>query len=365
MFIVLDANVIRKDFMLKTDDFANLFDYLVKTQSKILMPQIVFEEIQNLYRNELIGRQESYIKFFKSLNLLLTESFEPQNELSVEEETRKYMDYLKVTLDLNEKDIVPYKESYLKEVVKRAVNRIKPCSSKGEEFRDTLLWLTVLDIAKEKEDKKVALISHNKKDFAHEDDGNKLHPQLKQDMEKIGVEVWYYSSLSQFIQKHATKIKFIDEEWIKQHIDIHEVNERFLNVLNDFEQEELFHRAKDNYKQCTGYICACGGGLGIDDFFVYEKTDGSMYLEVNLSGEIEVEVEFEEEVKTERERYEYDYVYNPRTGYTDLEVVPKFKFTAETECKYGYIYPEYEVKLSVVIKDKKIEKYTIKEFGYL
>ncbi|AVQ98102.1 hypothetical protein OBCHQ24_03300 [Oceanobacillus iheyensis] len=362
MLVVLDANVIKKNFMLTSIDFNNLFDYLIKTQSRLIIPQIVWEEIQNLYKQELKQRYDDYEDTYSKLNLLLMNSIDNNVEINVDEKTTRYMDYIKYKLDLKDEDIVKYKQEYLPEVVNRAIYRIKPCSLKGEEFRDTLLWLTVLDVAKDNLDEQLVLISHNTKDFAANNNKELLHPDLRKEVEDLNLEVQYYNSLSQFIQKHATKIKFIDETWIKDQINIHEVNKTFLHILREHEADTLMRYAEYRFDNCTGYINICGAYLDIDDFFVYEKSDGSLYFELILSGEVEVEVEIEKEKEKERYEFELEYVYDSYKNEFESEMVPKYQIETEIVAGFEYIYPEYEMKLGAVINNKRLEKYTIKEF---
>ncbi|KXY37012.1 PIN domain-containing protein [Bacillus sp. FSL L8-0199] len=365
MLVVLDANVIKKNFMLTSIDFNNLIDYLIKTQSKLIIPQIVWEEIQNLFKKDLEQRYEDYKNGVLKLNVLLMDPVENNTEINVDKKTADYMDYIKDRLSLKDEGIVKYKQEYLPEVVNRAIHRIKPCSPKGEEFRDTLLWLTVLDIAKENSDEQLVLISHNTKEFAADNNKEVLHPDLEREVNDLDLDVQYYNSLGQFIQRHATKIKFVDETWIKDQINIDEVNDNFLHILNENEEDSLMRYAENRFDNCTGYINVCGAFLDIEDFFVYEKSDGSLYLELILSGEIEVEVEIEEEIEKEREKYEYEYVYDSYTHEFTVERVPKYEVEAEVLARCAYIYPDYELKLGAVINNKKLEKYTIKEFGRL
>jgi len=85
---------------------------------------------------------------------------------------------------------VHYKDEYLKEVINRSIKRIKPCSEKGEEFRDSLLWLTLLYIAEASENKMIVIISNNIKEFAS--DNGSLHPKLKDEEIKKDIKKTTY-----------------------------------------------------------------------------------------------------------------------------------------------------------------------------
>jgi hypothetical protein len=50
MDTILDANIIRKDLKLNDISFEILTDYLARTNSKLIFPSIVVEEIIGLYK---------------------------------------------------------------------------------------------------------------------------------------------------------------------------------------------------------------------------------------------------------------------------------------------------------------------------
>jgi hypothetical protein len=62
MDTIIDANIIRRDLKLNDRGFEILSDYLVKTNSKLIFPSIVVEEIKGLYKRALQERFEDYTK---------------------------------------------------------------------------------------------------------------------------------------------------------------------------------------------------------------------------------------------------------------------------------------------------------------
>lgn len=335
MDIVLDSNIFRSDFLMNSMRFQLVFDYLKKTNSEIIVPQIVYQEIIALYERELKERFEKFKRCKENLEGISIGKIKQDFIIDLEEEVERYADFFKDKLKIRKEDIVPYKDSYLGEIVKRSVDRIKPCSDNGKEFRDVLLWLTVLDIAKSPNSKEAILISNNTHEFSS--DGVSLHPVLLDEAKQAGLSIKYFKSLDQFIEAHAVKIEFITREWLKSELSIEKVDKLILRKLEKYDEERLLEWAEDREDaRTTGYFNPITPNVDIDDFYIYEKTDGSYYVEIAYCGEVEIEFEFE---------YEEDY---------DDEI---FRYRTQTKTKC--LYKEISVTFGIEIKDKKISDYEI------
>ena len=298
MIIVLDTNIFREDFLMNSFKFKILFDFLKKTESKIVVPQIIYQEIDALYRREIeekISRIEKSRDFLKKI---LVGGLKQDIELNINGEVKKYFTYFKERLKIGEKNIIPYQDNYLDETVKRALFRIKPCSEKGEEFRDTLLWLTLLDIASSTDDKRVIFISKNVREFASKD--GKLDTYLFEDAKKRGVTIKYYKSLDDFIKDKAKQIDFITKEWLLSLITIGTINKKVVEASEQsYYREGLLRCAEDKTKnRLTGYVNLYTANLDIREFYVYEAVDSeTYYIQIIYDGEGEAEIEFNEEIK--------------------------------------------------------------------
>ena len=49
MDVILDSNIFRSDILLRSKDFDILMDYLSKTDYRLIMPQVILDEIKGLY----------------------------------------------------------------------------------------------------------------------------------------------------------------------------------------------------------------------------------------------------------------------------------------------------------------------------
>src|ERR1035438_3442238 len=68
MDIVLDSNIFRADILLRSKEFDILLDYLDKTGSLFVMPQIILDEIKGLYKRTLIERLSELKKASNNIN---------------------------------------------------------------------------------------------------------------------------------------------------------------------------------------------------------------------------------------------------------------------------------------------------------
>jgi hypothetical protein len=100
--------------------------------------------------------------------------------------------------------IIDYNDVPQDEVVKRALNNIKPFQEEEKGYRDTLIWLSLLDYIKRNEIKEdIIFISSNKNDFYDKNKkGTFFHNDLILDLEKKDIKnnVIPYDSLFSFIK---------------------------------------------------------------------------------------------------------------------------------------------------------------------
>lgn len=347
MNVILDTNIFVQDFLMNSTSFSLLLDYLKKTGSRILMPLIVYQELGGVYGSKLNTRLETYENARRLLEQSLTDVQIPSLEIDTTSEIEKYLEFVKKRLKVRDKDIVPFKDHYLDDLVARAVRRRKPFSEKGEEFRDALLWLTVLDIARETKDETLAFISSDAKAFGQ---GHQLYEALLDEAEATGKQVNFYNSINRFIESHATQIEYITPSWLFSAINFETysdtVTEKLEKYLENLKERDLIQRGWEGL-EFTGYLCATEPVTekNLTEHYVYEKSDGSLYIQANFY--IEYEVEFTSREKVRREsfsrysRIAYDY----ESDYGD-------EYRIETKTLYKY--PEAEIIFEVVVKDRQI-----------
>ncbi len=140
---------------------------------------------------------------------------------------------------INRKIIAPLDAHDLDEATTRMIKRIPPCSEKGEEFRDTMIWLNMLRYCKKYYDGcPIAFISGNRNEFAEKDDT--LKKRLLEDVRRYGLDLEYFLSVPGFMEKHAKPIEHINRDWINSHINIEKVKE-FIRIIKALENLKYYN----------------------------------------------------------------------------------------------------------------------------
>ncbi len=358
MDIILDANILRNDLKFRDKVYEILNDYLIKTDSKYVLPSVVIEEIKALYERALKDRYEEYKKSDEKLrNTLLFVEMPPTLEkANIETDITRYIEFLHQKLGTADANIVPYKNEYLPELVFRAVHRKKPLDNKGQQFRDGLLWLTVLDYAETTQEKIVAFISENVSDFS-EKGQSQLAKELEEEATQRGVTVRYFRSLSDFAKAHASPIAFINVDWVNKNIDFKVTEDLISAVLGEREEKKILSDLNlDRNERATGYISKTDYvSSKVLEFFVYEKQDGTILLNVEIEFEIEYEIEIEKTVEKDNSRYGYIHKVNRNTGEVDIELDYIPDLSMEVEQDYRFDQLSFRGNFILTILDGRIQ----------
>jgi hypothetical protein len=324
------------------------------------MPKIVYDEVAATYERELLNRLNQFAKAKGSLTAALAKTRLPNIEIIPESEVSSYLNHLKEILGIKDGEIFDYKESYLHDVMDRAIRRKRPCTDRGEEIRDAILWHSVLDIAQESPDKTVIFISQNTKQFSQGD--GTLHPDLLRDCSERAVTIKYFTSLDDFGKQHASIIEFINEEWLLASIDMDKVLGKAQKIVEGYAERSLERKLSNSFNlydeewSSTGYFNPQQGSFNVETFYVYEMSDGSLRVEASFVGEVEVECEVEKRFRIEEYDYEYEYDFVSR----EYEYVPMTRHhRREVKYEYVYVYPEVSLDLEIIVRDKAVTSWKI------
>lgn len=295
MNVILDTNVIVSDHLIKSKNFRRLIEYCFRTMSTIVLPQIVLEELRGVYKTRILTYESQAKLAIDKLNSLFVDfSVSKWQELETEKLSNDYPKYLRWKLGSYQIDEPQYKNEYLPEIIRRAIDRIKPMSAKGEEFRDCILWLTILDYLKRNKYDEHTFISSNSADFGDTIGG--LHPILKLELENSGLQLNYYKSLSEFIECEVGQFEFISKEWLITNINWDLLDERALDAVDaihcGFFFQYLSNLGKDDFGHAWEILSA-RFGRDIDYFFIGKLGDERFGVELFLPGLTKVNFETE------------------------------------------------------------------------
>ena len=293
MDIIIDTNILRQDHLLRSSKFQVLLDYLRKTNSHLIIPTVVKDEMIAIFRRQLIELfDEARNKAAKIDRWCYDDTPRTDFHLDIDKEVTTYVSFLTELTHGGGALELPHKDNFLGEVIRRQINRVKPASDRGEEFRDIVIWLSIKEFLKESQ-REAVFISQNTKQFAAKD-SRELHPDLVAELSTENLRLRYFSSLDDFIQQHSSRVDFITEEWIKQNIsqaDIERASSRAIETSERSWQRYADQKGVD----WTGYIGIIGfTAVGLNEFYVYELSGDDFYLHASYYGELEVEIELEE-----------------------------------------------------------------------
>ena len=207
MIVVLDTTETFSDFRLEGPAFRLLEGYLARTRSELAIPEIVFEETVNHFREQLKIKVASAKSHLLDVDRMVggkSGIVVPEvHEVEAVENFRKYLVFRIRELGGS---VLPYRNVELSKIVSRSLERRQPFDMSGQRgFRDAVLWECVLRevILASKGNVSVALLTRNSKDFGIEPE---LAPQLRDDFRALGArsaEVRLFNGLQSFVDREV------------------------------------------------------------------------------------------------------------------------------------------------------------------
>lgn len=177
--VVLDTNAGWSDVFLQGPAATALLEWRKSAGLEIVVPEVVVLETVKHYpdraRKAVVNAANSRREML-ALGLPAGDPVEEPDVAAFEESYRKRLVSARVRV-AGPPDTTP--------AVSWAVDRRKPFRDSGVGFQDTLIWLTVLDLAADVDE--VIFVTDNIRDFADPNDAATLAPELKQDLIERGM----------------------------------------------------------------------------------------------------------------------------------------------------------------------------------
>jgi PIN domain len=269
MDVILDTNIyvalLRRQGrnVFSSNAFVELFTYLRRTKSNLILPGPVFHELikeySDLISDSIKKAQDSWTTLQRNAISKLTDRLPPKRDAEVEAFQEEL---LSAGIGFEVVVLEDYEDIALAEVVRRGVNRIRPASDNGEELRDVVIWLFALSHAKAKSSK-IAFITDDGHFKGPDED---LHPDLAKDVASQKVELLYYDSIPKFIRANSLERSVVLADEIA--LMVHE------GVIADLVTER-FKRAK--FEDVTI------SEIQFQDAQKYKVADDAFYIEANCT----------------------------------------------------------------------------------
>lgn len=206
MRIFLDTNIFFNNWFLKSANFQYLLHFINNEEHTLLLSNLVLEEVNNIRNRQVASSIEEMEASFNKLKKLNYEKISfSANSLGISE-----YDLLNV---LNEKtegiELIDYEKISHKKIVSRLFKSTKPFAAQEKGYRDTLIWLSLLQYIQENSDSdEVIFITENSSDFFSNDKKDiSLHKDLLKDIEdeQISVKISPFKNLHEFVKTKVDK----------------------------------------------------------------------------------------------------------------------------------------------------------------
>lgn len=285
MDIFLDSNVWHEDKRLTSTAFSSLCAYLKRTGCSIVLPNLVLEEVLGRYERELRQKcQKAFTAGRDVLRYLIEEGDPESNFLPLVDTARQVQAFQGRLLEpASGIKTVVFDDSKIdvREVYRRGIKRRRPASHDGEELRDVILWLSVLEYARASKNK-VALVTRDKGFW----DADAVHPEILEDIATNEVEIFIHKDIESFNRVNALSAKAISATEVGELLNPRELDEKALDRvafrLNGIETE----------KSIVEYRSGAVLDAAWEDGTVYEVADGVRFAEVAYRADIEAKIVF-------------------------------------------------------------------------
>lgn len=205
LYMVLDANILIKDFWATSPAFRYLRKYRFLSHRPVI-PNVAYLEA----RNRLKARAEELIANGKGvrrspgnrerlLRLFNLKRMPVRDQWSVDGLLRRWDRHIAGILDEASGFIAPEPDLAIGDMVTRSIERRKPFSKGDRGFRDTVIWLTTLNLISDKT--RISFVTENTQDF-FDSDGLSPHPEILREASlRLGesYKILFHKSLDEFI----------------------------------------------------------------------------------------------------------------------------------------------------------------------
>lgn len=215
MYIIIDTCALYGDQKLIGSKIRALCEIAKISGDFVFLPEIVIEEINNIYHDNLTTALSSIDKELSDIKRLtgVTHTSTYNNDY-LNKEFKEYLSTFSTQIRKLRIKRIPYPKTPHSVLAKKAVLKKKPFSESGKGYRDALIWENIKDIyskIKNTDNSPLILITNNTKDFCEKGD---LHPLLiaeLADYDKKKKDIFIETEISSFITNYYNdKLEFVD-----------------------------------------------------------------------------------------------------------------------------------------------------------
>ncbi len=177
--MVLDANVILADPRLRSERWNQLADSRTTFGTRVCVPAIAIDEAKARFTSSRNRLNRNVREAARGMSAEAKRSVE-EAIVQTEREISEYPEWLDGELRRLGVEILPPPEIAHTEIAKRAISRARPFNEQGNGYRDTLHWLSLVELAKVSGDEDYVFVSA---DAIFADSTGMIHDDLRAEVE--------------------------------------------------------------------------------------------------------------------------------------------------------------------------------------
>ncbi len=201
MRVFIDTNIIRKENFLKSSTILSLLKACKLFGFEVHIPEIVVDEIKGIFAKEFSKSLDDFQKQYKKLSAFCELD---TDDLCLEEEIKKFIEWLDEQLDNYNVHIIPYKNISAQEVVQQSYLAKKPFKEDGKGYKDFLVWSSISSVINALPLNENYFITNNTRDFCskcEETNNHVLHPDLVKTIKNKAHSPKVYKSVHEFFEE--------------------------------------------------------------------------------------------------------------------------------------------------------------------
>lgn len=272
MDVILDANIILGNPRFNSPTMLELLAYVRRTRSRLVVPCVVIDEVLERYREQLTAKLDKARGHWTELQKMSLSRPDGLPSVNID----RSVDLLRDRLHrpANGVESLVHSETSnidVRDVARRGIKRKRPANKNGEQLRDVIVWLTVLQHCREAA-REVAFISGDE-DFRLSKESDQLHPDLESEIRQEKLPIRFYREPAGFVRDHSLANHALAREWGSKLLAMREFHEEM--------KRELLELPVTDGTLIEADIASTEFVEGIE----YTVSEESTYVEAKYSGE--------------------------------------------------------------------------------
>lgn len=231
-----------------SESLKQIRNYLDSTNSKGILSKPVIIELREHYAKRIQEKVNNYNSAYKELPEIITGISGPINleKRTVTEYVDNKLIIAVANFGIDLQETPNYNSDVLDELVSRACKRTPPFNKNGQNFRDSLIWMSILNYAKQNDFKSELAVITKDGDFTLPKEENRkqepqklFHPDLIEEALSLGLTIRYFDNLESFILDVVAKNENqqVSEELIRNEILLFDISGHISKYLIENDPE--------------------------------------------------------------------------------------------------------------------------------